>query len=141
MPSFNNLRDLLRYAQKQVEESIQSDRVKDAVIEVGKRHVESDVYDVYPDPVMYERTYQLRENWTAEDIENGVRFYDPRYDEETGKNITYTIVSGRGYDYPVPPNLTQGRPFIEKTKEDLMQNKQHIEAFKEEMRERGFDVE
>lgn len=110
------------------------------VIKMGKENVQEEVYDVYT-PKQYERTGQLKESsWTSSRTPDGVAIENIRIDEETGKNITYTVATGEGYDYDFEYS---GRPrdFIEATREDLRNGNELKNAVANDLRKQGFTVD
>jgi hypothetical protein len=146
VPAFNNLNDLLKYAAQQAAKSIQED-VAQMVIEVAKEHVQSDVYDVYPDPVEYQRTGELKDSFVATPTPDGVEIVNTRHD---GERYIPEIIeyghdkSSQGYEfpayYPSGPNFIQRRPFMENTVEELKKTNEHVRVFKESMKKKGIDV-
>jgi hypothetical protein len=138
---FSNLKDLEKYVNKMAKESMsKGHHVKDEVIDTGKRHVDSDVYDVYT-PKVYERTGQLKEQWESEETADGIAIYPSRRDEDTGKYIPEVIESGIGYDFSFEYS-GKARPFVENTRYELEANKDRVaDALKKDMKSMGLDVE
>lgn len=138
---FSNLKDLEKYINKMAKESMsKGHHVKDEVIETGKRHVDSDVYDVYT-PKVYERTGQLKEQWETKETIDGIAIYPSRRDEDTGKYIPEVIESGIGYDFSFEYS-GKARPFVENTRYELEANKDRVaDALKKDMKSMGLDIE
>lgn len=144
---FDNLDELAKFVNKNViKESLKTD-VADKVIEIAKDHVDEDIYDVYT-PKIYERTGQLKESFKAIETEDGIEIINTRRDGD--RNIPEIIEYGQskssqGYEYPAyypsGDNFIQPRPFIENTRIELEHGRQHIEALKESLRKKGYDVE
>lgn len=140
MPTFNSIKDLERYVNDQAQKAmVKGNKVKNTVIEEGKKQVQETVYDVY-EPEMYERTGQLKENWNWQENEDGIEIINTRTDEETGKYIPATIEYGQNYDYDFKYSNTP-RPFIENTRESLRKDDRLKNALKDDMRSIGLDVE
>ena len=98
--------------------------VADKVIEIGKKNVQTVVYDAYPNPV-YQRTNQLRDSaWEKIPVECGVLIRSNRTDD--GRQVSYIVESGYGYT----ANFAYtgiGRPFMQTTRDmitssDIVEN-------------------
>ena len=140
MTSINNLKDLERYVNKMAKEAmLKGNAVKTEVIETGKKHVQEDVYDAYS-PTVYSRSGQLKENWEVKEAVDGVAIFSNRIDEETGKNISYTVETGKGYDYDFE-YANKPRPFTENTRKELASNGRLADALKQDMRSIGLKVD
>lgn len=140
MPDFKNLSDLAKWLDKQTKDAMKNEVAK-KVIEVEKKHIQTDVYEVYPDPVQYERTYKLiaDESFVVRETSDGVYIRNIRHDEETGKDIAYTIISGQGYDYFFP-YYDKPRDFEGNAAEELRENDAHVEALKQGLKRLGINV-
>lgn len=141
MATARNLTELGKMMQKKVTQAIQqTDHVINEVVETGKKHVQKDVYDVYPNPKMYERTGQLKEDWDAENIDGGIAVFNTRRDEDTGKYIPTVIESGEGYSYSgYGYEYEQPRPFVEESIKDLRNSDRLKDALKKGLKEIGVD--
>ncbi|PLR99648.1 hypothetical protein [Bacillus sp. T33-2] len=138
MPEFNNLKELEKYVNSMAKEAmVKGNSVKNEVIETGKRHVQTDVYDVFS-PRVYSRTGQLKEDWKTEETADGIAVYNDR--NEDGKNIADTIEHGRNYDYEFEYSNTP-RPFIENTRKELAGSNRLTNALRKDLKSVGFDVE
>jgi hypothetical protein len=142
---FKNLTELNKYLKKEIENSLRQD-VAPKVIEVGKEHVQSDVYDVYQ-PKEYERTGKLKESFKQKNIPNGVEIENKRKDK--GRYIPEIIEEGhdnstQGYEHPAyyrdGDNFTQPRPFIKNTVLEVENRNLHTEELKKSLRNKGMDV-
>ena len=134
------MKELEVFLNKQIKNSISqknSETVK-TVIDKGKQKVDEVVYDVYQ-PRLYERSGQLRENWDSSPTADGVAIENVRIDEETGKNVTYTVATGSGYDYEFEYS-GKPRDFIEATREDLRKGNELKEAVKKDLKKNGIEV-
>src|SRR4051812_18067882 len=117
MPEIKSIKDLEKYVNDLAAKAMsQGNAVKETVIETGKRHVQEDVYDKYPNPKVYERTGELKENWNWQDAPDGIEIYNMRFDD--GRYVAEIVETGRGYQYDFEYNGIP-RPFIENTREEL----------------------
>lgn len=138
---FNNLKDLEKYVNKMAAEAMSKGRaVKETVINEGKKRVQEDVYDVYPEPKVYERTGGLKEDWNWQDTPDGIEIINTRTDKDSGKYIVDTIEYGRNYDYEFEYS-NKPRPFIENTREALRDSDKLKNAMKRDLKSLGVDVE
>jgi hypothetical protein len=142
---FKNLNELNKYLKREIENSLRQD-VAPKVIEVGKEHVQSDVYDVYA-PKEYERTGKLKESFKQKNIPNGVEIENKRKDK--GRYIPEIIEEGhdnstQGYEYaihyPNGDNYIQARPFIKNTANDVENRNLHTDELKKSLQNKGIDV-
>lgn len=146
MPTFNNLNDLFRHLEQQAKKSLQED-VSKKVIEVAKEHVQSDVYDIYPDPATYQRTGELKDSFESTPTPTGIEITNTRHD---GDRYIPEIIeyghdaSSQGYQfpayYPNGANFIQSRPFMENTVEELKKTNEHVEVFKKSMSRKGIQT-
>jgi hypothetical protein len=141
MTVIRNINELKKYINEQAKKALQNGKhVKNTVIETGKKHVDKDVYEAYPNPKQYDRTGLLRESWDVENTDDGIAVFNTRTDGdkyipeviETGIGYDYT---GYGYDYEKP------RPFISNAREELRNSNVLKEAMKKDLKDAGFDVE
>jgi len=141
MPTFDNLKQLEQYVNKMAKEAmLKGNSVKETVIETGKRHVQTDVYDVYPNPKIYERTGELKENWEVEETVDGIAVFNDRRD--SGKYIAEVIETGKGYDYTgYGYDYEKPRPFTENTRQELAKGNKLANSLKQDMKRNGLDVE
>jgi hypothetical protein len=137
---FNSLKDLENYVNGIAKKAMnEGTSVKDVVIETGKSHVQTDVYNVYT-PKLYERTGGLLNDWQANETADGMEIVNTRYDLETGKNIAYTVITGIGYDYPFP-YAGVPRPFIFETIKELERRQTELtNALAKDLKSIGIDV-
>jgi glycyl-tRNA synthetase (class II) len=134
------MNELAKMIEKMAKEAMQQENseVKKEVVETGKQHVESDVYNVYT-PQTYERTGQLKESWDSENTTDGIAVFNTREDEDTDKYIPEVIETGQGYDYDFEYNGRE-RPFISNTREELRNSNRLQEAMKRDLRSKGIKV-
>ncbi|TYS56445.1 hypothetical protein FZC83_02400 [Rossellomorea marisflavi] len=137
---FKSMKELKAYIDSKAKEAMnKGTHVKSEVIETGKAHVQSDVYDLYS-PKQYDRTGQLKEQWDTEETANGMNVFPSRRDEDTGKYVPEVIETGQGYDYEFDYN-GRARPFIENTRNELAANKGRLtDALKQDLKSIGVNV-
>lgn len=111
--------------------------VKNTVIDTGKRHVQEDVYDVY-DPVVYQRSGELKNNWEVEETADGIAVFNDRHDGS--KNVAETVEYGENYDYEFKYSHTP-RPFTENTRQELSKGNKLANSLKQDMKRIGLDIE
>lgn len=144
------------YLTEKINSSLQkemSEMVKDKIEE----HVQTDVYDTYPNPVMYERRNfqngslgdiiqmdsKLISDGVLEVTDNADFNHSFAYtyggygDIDISKSLTYNIEKGYGSE-DMPWN--EARPFIENTREEIQNSNLHSETMKKALRARGLDV-
>ena len=140
MATFKNMKDLERYVNAQTRKAIskRDSNTINAVIEKGKDKVQEVVYDVY-DPKQYDRSEQLKNNWFSHPTMDGVAIENMRIDEETGKSVTYTVVSGSGYDYNFEYS-GKPRDFIQATRDDLAKGTELKNAVAKDLKSVGINV-
>lgn len=137
------MRELNAYLQKQVQATLENE-VAETVKDVMQDHIQKDVYDVYTPKQHIRDGYNGglidRDNIESRSIKDGIEVenitkHDGKYIPaviETGEGYTY---SGYGYEYEEP------RPFIANSRMDLQKNKQHVQALKDGLKEKGIRVE
>ncbi|WP_442636606.1 hypothetical protein [Rossellomorea marisflavi] len=138
------MKELKAYIDSKAKEAMnKGTHVKSEVIETGKAHVQSDVYDVYTPSTSqrgYKRTGQLKEQWDTEETADGMNVFPSRRDEDTGKYIPEVIESGSGYDFEFEYN-GRARPFIENTRQELATNKGRLaDALRQDLKGVGVNV-
>jgi len=133
-----NMKELAKEIEKLAAKAMQksNSNVKQTVIAEGRNQVQETVYDVYPDPVQYERTGQLKESWESENTPNGIAVFNTRRDEDTGKDIVDTVEYGRNYEYEFEYSNTP-RPFVENTREALRNNNKLAESLEKDLNSIG----
>jgi hypothetical protein len=110
--------------------------VKNKVIETGKKHVQTDVYDVYT-PMMYKRTGELKENWKTEPTADGMAVFNDRRDD--GRYVAEVVETGKGYEYDFEYNGVE-RPFTKNTADELRNNGELTDALRKDLKSAGFDI-
>ncbi|MCY8513847.1 hypothetical protein P8907_20000 [Bacillus atrophaeus] len=117
----------------------QSSTVKQIMTKTGQEHVETDVYGVY-EPLLYERTNELKTSFITNNEANGVSLDNIR--EDDGKDIVTVIETGEGYTYPDEYGYGYGkpRPFMKKTAESLNDGRL-IAAAKKDLKASGIKTE
>lgn len=150
---------------KQNTQEIVVNEVADVVVKTQKERIQTDVLDKYhideetgesTEPFVYERRYEnggliSDENIIVEVIENGitVRNVTKAKDNDTF-NLAELIENGDGYnglEYTYKDNrddtsyqYLQPRPFIKNTRQELRENRKHIKALKEGLKNKGYNV-
>lgn len=147
MPSFNNLKELERFLQKQINNALQNE-VKNEVEETMRDHIQKDVYEAYTPystdgkTPHYERTYELLRSIESNLIDNGVLSVENTR-HEGNRNIVSVIEYGQGYQWGYVRNLDEeigARPFVSNTRRELEQTNKHVEALKKGLKRQGVDV-
>ncbi|WP_350253525.1 hypothetical protein [Bacillus halotolerans] len=92
--------------------------VKQIMVKTGQEHVNEDVYGAY-NPLLYERTGQIKDAFITDNESNGVSLDNIRKDD--GKDVATVIETGQGYTYPDSYGYGYGkpRPFMKNTSETL----------------------
>lgn len=154
--NFTSLSALEAEIMRQVNSSLKeemSEMVKDKISD----HVKSDVYDAYPNPVMYERrglvegslglgdTEQMDSYLIQEgvlEVVNNADFNHPfAYNHggyggvDLGESLAHNIEFGYGNDPWSKP-----RPFIKNTREEIGSKGLHVQTMKSALKTRGIDV-
>lgn len=146
MATFNNMKELEKFINKQIQESLQKD-VAPKIVKIAQEHVETDVYDVYPHPKEYQRTGQLKKSFEINPISDGVEIENTREDHD--RYIPEIIEYGhdkseQGYQYAYQyegDNYLQPRPFIENTRQEILNTNIHVDELKDSLKRKGLDVE
>lgn len=147
MPSLEQqLKQIAKKLQPKIQDALKYE-VAETVTETLLSHVKQDVYDVYQ-PKSYERRYDDGGLADEGNIKSTVKGNTLIVENTTMSNEDYlpkkkkpykiagSIEYGTGYDYYSPGE----RPFIESTREDLRQNKQHISAMGRGLKRQGIDI-
>lgn len=135
-----------KFLNKQIQQSLQKD-VAPKVVKLAEEHVQTDVYDVYS-PKEYDRTGKLKKSFEVTPISDGIEIENTQEDE--GRYIPEIIEYGhdkssQGYQYatyyPNGDNYLQPRPFIENTRQEILDKNIHIDELKKSLKSKGIDVE
>ena len=151
----------LKKLRKEIEKGIRN-ALKKEVFETVKYtelvNIDKEVYEVYPTPKRYERRYEkkglgdegnivydvkkIKEGTLS--VENVTEFNERYKTMNSGEGLVDLIEKGQKrskyqYDYPRYP-YAKARPFITRTREELMKSKRHVEALKEGLKRNGFKV-
>jgi len=152
--SFSNFKQLEQYIMEQVNSSLKqemSEMVKDKI----SYHVKTDVYDKYPNPVMYERrdlvngslgdetrmNSYLIQDGVLEVVDNADFNHPFAYNHggyggvDLGESLAHNIEFGYGNDPWSKP-----RPFIKNTREEIGSKGLHVQTMKSALKTRGIDV-
>lgn len=164
MPQFKNLKDLEKYLNNIVKESMKE--VAETVRDVEQETIDKEVYDKYHpssvdgEPWIYQRR---REHGGLKDRKNMIEHINETENgvEMTIENVTTGSdnheriddlieygdgTNGKQYDFKKNRDDTawqylRGRPFTKSTAEELERSKRHVETLKRELRDRGINVE
>ncbi|NDJ99906.1 hypothetical protein [Bacillus subtilis] len=112
-----------------------SSNVKIIMVKTGQEHIDEDVYGAY-DPLLYERTGQVKAAFITTNESNGVSLDNIR--EDDGKDVATVIETGKGYTYPDSYEYGYGkpRPFMKNTAETLKDGRL-TEALKSDLKADG----
>jgi hypothetical protein len=135
-----NMKELAKQIEKLAAQAMQnSGNVKATVIKEGRNQVQKTVYDVYT-PEVYSRSGDLKEQWDYENTTDGIAVFNYREDDDTGKDIVYTVVTGQGYDYDFE-YAGKPRDFIGATVNELEKGNELANALKKDMKSSGLKVD
>lgn len=162
-----NLKELRKHIEKAISNSLENEVFED-VRETERRHVQTDVFDVYKPRVYHRREFYPEEyvsygetgigvkderNIIFDPVKNGVlkvenvAKFNPRYKTKNhGPGLVILIEYGHGsrgiyYDYPKYPEYLSPRPFIANTREEIKQTKSHVKAMKLGLRRNKIECE
>lgn len=113
-------------------EKMLKEQFKQDAPELGERvkatmqyNIVTEVYDAYPDPKVYQRTYKLLQDVQVSDVQEQsdsltIDIYAERKDDD--KDIAKLVeeghnISGYRYDFPTDERFTDPRPFMKSTME------------------------
>ncbi|XAK55407.1 hypothetical protein AAHT66_14670 [Bacillus inaquosorum] len=115
-----NIREIKTLVEQAAIQSIHksSSNVKQIMVKTGQEHVDEDVYGAY-NPLLYERTGQIKDAFITANEINGVSLDNIRQDD--GKDVATVIETGQGYTYPDSYEYGYGkpRPFMKNTSHTL----------------------
>lgn len=137
--TFKNINNLLKYIEKQVQDTM-TNEVADAATKNMAKAVQTSVYDVYS-PQYYKRRMNNgglsdTHNMEVSEIQNGIAVHDaaPLDNGRNDYDLDDIIVNGLG-------NQPFERDFYSENVERLQKNQEHTEALKQGLKKRGIDVE
>lgn len=138
--AFKNLDEVMSYLEKTINTAL--DEMADEAIAWVQDEIQQTVYATYA-PKEYIRKGENGGLTDPQNIMTNVNdkqltIASIRMDD--GKNVSYTVHSGSGYDYPVPERLLEGRPFITVLKEKMMRDKRHVNSMKKSLKRAGFEI-
>ncbi|WGE41010.1 hypothetical protein [Bacillus stercoris] len=112
-----------------------SSNVKKIMVKTGHERIDEDVYGAY-NPLLYERTGQVKDAFITTNESNGVSLDNIR--EDDGKDVATVIETGQGYTYPDSYGYGYGkpRPFMKNTAETLKDGR-ITEALKKDLKTDG----
>ncbi|MCY7933837.1 hypothetical protein MOC47_08175 [Bacillus spizizenii] len=136
-----NIKEIKLMIEKAAIQSIHksSSNIKQVMTKTGQDHVEEDVYSAY-NPLLYERTGNLKGAFITTNESNGVSLDNIREDDE--KDVATVIETGRGYTYPDSYRYGYGkpRPFMKYTAETLKDGRL-TEALKRDLKADGIKTD
>jgi hypothetical protein len=134
------MKELAKQIEKLAAQAMQNNgNVKATVIKEGRNQVQKTVYDVYT-PEVYSRSGDLKEQWDYENTKDGIAVFNYREDDDTGKDIVDTVVTGKGYDYDFE-YAGKPRDFIGATVDELEKGSELTNALKKDLKSSGLKVE
>ncbi|MCR8641547.1 hypothetical protein NV379_02655 [Paenibacillus sp. N1-5-1-14] len=140
---FNNLNDLLRYAQDKINKTLKNE-VAIVAREEMQEQIQEKVYDAY-DPYnpdgrrMYDDGLIDSRNIEISIVnDDTISIENIAYDGN--RNIPYIVESGEGYEYGSSPILTKGRKFTQATRDSLSNSNTLENAMKDGLHRQGFDI-
>ena len=150
MAQFNSLKSLEAYIKKQINESLNDD-VANTVKTTISEEVENTVYAaghpvVYQRRGAYEGTGGLGDiNEMTHKVYNGVLTVtddaEAYYDGDNGLDGNKSLAENIEWGYGDRESwYNQGRPFIENSKDKLLDEERHISAMKRGLEKRGIDT-
>lgn len=148
MPSFDSLKDLERYVNIKIKNSLQNEVFKE-VKETMQEHIQKDVYGAYTpystDGVTphYERTHKLLDS-IEQIMENDNTLVVENTRKENGRDIVEVIENGKGYQWGYKRNLDEeigSRPFVGNTRDELRNSNKVEQAMKNGLRKQGLEVD
>lgn len=144
MATFNNLKDLFKHVEKQMQSTLKNE-IAELVVETMQSHVQEDVYDVY-EPVdpskrrMYDGGLIDQDSIEIQVVDdNTISVENIAIDGL--RNVPYIVESGQGYFSGASPILTRGRKFTEGTREELHNTDKLKQTMKNGLRKRGVKVD
>lgn len=140
MPTFKDVKSLLKYAQQQTQSVLKTDIAKKTVSAMQQK-IQEEVYDKY-EPVQYERKGYHGGLIDEDNIEvsmvddNTLCVENIRFDGK--REVAQIVESGDGYQYDFDFNGVP-RPFTEATRKELASGVLH-QTMKTGLSRKGFDV-
>lgn len=145
MPSFKTMKELEKYINANLKQVLADDVGKGVVRPKIKENIQTEVYDKYEQPVVYERRKDDGgltddDNITVTMVDdNTVSIESSRMDD--GRNVGLVVETGEGYNEDwYFPYTHKGRPYMQKTKDDLMSDGSVKRALVQGMKRKGFDI-
>jgi hypothetical protein len=159
---FKNENELIKYLQSQMRD-VMNNEMAQMVKKKESESVEKNVYQAYQpengEPFIYERRKinggladERNMKHKVKNVPNGVELSVEN--KTKGKDDNFQIAdlveygdgyNGKEYDYKTNRIGTEheylrGRPFTEKTEEDIVQSNEHVEIMKNGLKARGIDI-
>ncbi|TPG68711.1 hypothetical protein EEL31_09355 [Brevibacillus laterosporus] len=138
MKAFRNLDELNSYLVSQINSSLID--VGEETKKTMQKRVDTDVYESYT-PTTYKRTGKLKDDIEVSLSNNTVSISPTRSENE--KYIPRIIETGEGYDW-INSRIyksKQKRPFVQNTKEEIIDKKLHIKTLKSSLKQKKIFVE
>jgi hypothetical protein len=131
MPDFKSLKDLEKYLNKKIQESLQTDVASESR-QLMREHIQDDVYSAYTpystDGVTphYKRTWELMNSCKTDMLDSNTLELKNTRVGENNENIPAIIENGGHYTWGYVRNLDEEigkRPFVSNTRNDLSRGK------------------
>ncbi|WP_142385269.1 hypothetical protein [Bacillus sp. UMB0728] len=139
------MKELEKFLNQTIQDSLKTD-VSKKIVKVAEDRVQKDVYNVYT-PKEYTRSGELKKSFEVKEIPNGIEIENTRKDgnREIDEIIEYGHdKSAQGYEYPAyypgGDNFTQPRPFIENTRQQILNENIHADELRKSLNKKGLDV-
>jgi hypothetical protein len=143
----DQLEELMAKLQEQVQDAVKNN-VVETIKDVETEHIREDVYNTYT-PTMYQRRYEDNGLIDGENMKEVIKKEDNTISlditndtlgnpDPTVGYIDSIIESGEGYTWKnseIYQEQPYPRPFTENTYKDLEENKQHVIALKEGLKQ------
>ena len=141
--TFKNIKQIENYIKNQISETLQDDVAKEVtqvMVEDGGV-IDREVYQQYT-PKSYKRTYELKDPINVESkMINDLTLSLKNIRSDGDRYVAKIVETGIGYYTSELDEIIGARPFHEKTKEELEDNKRHVKAMREGLKKRlGNDV-
>lgn len=138
LKKFKSLHELNSYLASQISSSLIN--VGEETKKTMQDRIDKDVYESYT-PTTYKRTGKLKDDIEVSLTHNAVSITPTRSENE--KYIPRIIETGEGYDWINSKiyKTKQKRPFVQNTKEEIIDKKLHIKTLKSSLKQKKIIVE
>lgn len=132
----------LRKLQPKINKALQQD-VAPTVKRVMKEKINEEVYEKYPDPVMYDRRKEhgglLDEANMEVTMVNDSTLSVENIRSDDGRNVAEIVETGQNYEHDFKYNGIP-RPFTEATREELRNTNEHMYALSRGLKRQGVNI-